>query len=59
MTDVHHCPSCELVFRNKTELEYHWAEEHDPQLQAAVEDAVEAEREQREQQGGEPPANPA
>ena len=28
MTDVHQCPGCELRFRNKTELEYHWAEEH-------------------------------
>ncbi len=35
MANVHHCPSCELIFRNKTELEFHWAEEHDPQLQAA------------------------
>ena len=32
MADVHYCPSCGLAFRNKTELEYHWAEEHDPRL---------------------------
>ncbi|MDQ3680297.1 MAG: CpXC domain-containing protein [Actinomycetota bacterium] len=32
MANVHHCPSCGLAFRNKTELEYHWAEEHDPAL---------------------------
>ena len=50
MTDVHHCPSCELIFRNKTELEYHWAEEHDPRLQ--VPPPVEPE-------GDERPAEPA
>ncbi|HSH62062.1 MAG TPA: hypothetical protein VK988_20930 [Acidimicrobiales bacterium] len=32
MSPVHHCPSCGLAFRNKTELEYHWSEEHDPAL---------------------------
>jgi hypothetical protein len=31
MADVHQCPRCELRFRNKTELDYHWAEEHAPQ----------------------------
>jgi hypothetical protein len=37
MTDVHQCPACELKFRNKTELEYHWAEEHRPPAQVEVE----------------------
>lgn len=32
MNPVHYCPSCGLAFRNKTELEYHWSEEHDPTL---------------------------
>ncbi len=30
MTNVHHCPACELRFRNRTELEYHWREDHPP-----------------------------
>ncbi len=30
MTEVHQCPACELRFRFRTELEYHWAEEHQP-----------------------------
>ncbi len=30
MTDVHQCPGCELRFRYKTELEYHWREDHEP-----------------------------
>ncbi len=33
MTDVHYCPSCGLAFRSRPELDYHWAEEHDPSLQ--------------------------
>lgn len=36
MSPVHHCPSCGLAFRNKTELEYHWSEEHDPTLQTQI-----------------------
>ena len=36
MSPVHHCPSCGLAFRNKTELEYHWSEEHDPALKAPI-----------------------
>ena len=32
MTDVHYCPSCGLAFRSRPELDYHWAEEHDPKL---------------------------
>ncbi len=45
MANVHHCPSCELIFRNKTELEYHWAEEHDPRLRPGA--TVEEERPSR------------
>lgn len=30
MTVVHQCPHCELKFLNRTELEYHWAEDHPP-----------------------------
>ena len=30
MTDAHQCPSCELKFRNRAELDYHWTEEHGP-----------------------------
>ena len=46
--NVHHCPSCGLAFRYKTELEFHWAEEHDPKLQtpALVEQSDEEEDEQ-------------
>ena len=49
MTEVHHCPSCGLAFRNKPELEYHWAEEHDPRLEpeTATEPAEPAEEEGR------------
>ena len=36
VSPVHHCPSCGLAFRNKTELEYHWSEEHDPALHPPV-----------------------
>ena len=37
MTNVHHCPHCELIFRNKTELEYHIGDEHAPPVEFAVE----------------------
>ncbi len=37
MTNVHHCPYCELLFRNKTELEYHIGEDHSPPVQVDVE----------------------
>ncbi len=30
MANVHQCPACELKFRNRTELDYHWAEDHAP-----------------------------
>ena len=30
MAEVHQCPRCELRFRYRTELEYHWREEHEP-----------------------------
>ena len=30
VADVHQCPFCELRFLNKTELEFHWAEDHPP-----------------------------
>jgi hypothetical protein len=49
MSPVHHCPSCGLAFRNKTELEYHWSEEHDPALRAPA--VVEVEVEEDEQRG--------
>jgi hypothetical protein len=28
VSNVHQCPRCELKFLNKTELEFHWAEDH-------------------------------
>ena len=37
MTNVHQCPACELRFRNRTELEYHWAEDHPPPAGEPVE----------------------
>ncbi|HEX2064313.1 MAG TPA: hypothetical protein VHE80_07815 [Acidimicrobiales bacterium] len=37
MTDVHHCPHCELLFRNKTELEYHMGQDHAPPVEVATE----------------------
>ncbi len=37
MTDVHHCPHCELLFRNKTELEYHMGADHAPPVETATE----------------------
>ena len=40
MTDVHQCPSCELRFRYKTELEYHWREEHQPLPDTGLEPPV-------------------
>ena len=30
VSDVHQCPRCELKFLNRTELEFHWAEDHPP-----------------------------
>ncbi len=50
MTDVHQCPGCELRFRNKTELDYHWAEEHVPPVEPEVEPVQAVDQE--------PPPNP-
>ena len=33
MSNVHQCPACELKFRNRTELDYHWAEDHAPPVE--------------------------
>lgn len=37
MAGVHQCPACELKFLNKSELDYHWADEHPQRAQVEAE----------------------
>lgn len=37
MPEVHQCPACELKFLNRTELDYHWAQDHPQRTQAEAE----------------------